>query len=275
MRVGTGILGLLLGGALLLGPGVARADEVDDAFAQGHQAAAAGDWDGAIEAYERAQSLLPHDSSMLSYDLGTAHAHAGHLGRATYHLRRALALEAGLTAELATSVRHNLAEVRRRAELQAASSGAQIDRPEGWWDVMVQVLRGRAVGWISLLCGWAFLAAVGFRWLRQRGGISPAQQSINSALLWVLGGAYVFLGVAHWQAARADRLAPRAIVLQDALEVREGPGQHRDVAFTVQGGSRVRIVQQTPGWSSIRLSGLTGWVPQSAVAKLEPTSRVR
>ena len=70
---------LLAFAIMLLLPQPARADSVDEAFARGNAAAERGDWSTAVIAYREADALLPHGSSILSYNLGTAYLHAGDL----------------------------------------------------------------------------------------------------------------------------------------------------------------------------------------------------
>jgi hypothetical protein len=263
---------LALGVGLVLVPAPARADAVDDAFARGNAAAQAGDWDAAIEAYEQAASLLPERSAVLSYDLGTAYLHRGDLGRATYHLRRALDWRGGPTAELVESARYNLAIARRRADLQATKSGAKIDRPETWWDLVVEALRAPGVGWSALVAGWLSLALVLARpWLQRgrRRDRGRAPSTVLGAVLIVLASIYVGLGVLHGLALRADRTAPEAIVLEDLVDARDGEGHHRPVAFRLQGGARVRVVGRSPGWARVRLpGGLEGWVGEETIGEL-------
>jgi tetratricopeptide (TPR) repeat protein len=253
--------------ALALVSTPAKADAVDDAFARGNAAAEAGDWETAIAAYEQAASLLPERSAVLSYDLGTAYLHRGELGRATYHLRRALDWRGGPTAELVESARYNLAIARRRAELQAVSSGAKIDRPETWWDLVLEALRAPGVGWSALVAGWLALGLVALRGRRRRRGQAPS--TVLGAVLIVLASIYAGLGALHGLALRADRTAPEAIVLQDLVDARDGAGHHRPVTFRLQGGARVRVVGRSPGWLRVRLpGGLEGWVREDAIGEL-------
>ncbi|MCX4246047.1 SH3 domain-containing protein [Paraliomyxa miuraensis] len=259
--------GLALGGVLLLAPDRARADAVDEAFARGSQAAQDGDWEQAIAAYEQAAALLPERSAVLSYDLGTAYLHHGDVGRATFHLRRALDWRGGPTAELAESARFNLGVARRRAEMQAAGSGAKIDRPETWWDLVVEALRAPGVGWSALVAGWLVLGLGWLRGRRRRRGQSGS--TAIGAVLLVLASIYLGLGVLHGLALRADRTAPEAIVLEDLVDARDGAGNHRRVAFRLQGGARVRVVGRSPGWRQVRLpGGLEGWVHEGAIGEL-------
>lgn len=267
------VAALLLAVAVAAWAPTARADAVDDAFRVGNEAASSGDWQRAIEHYEEATMLLPSANSALSYNLGTAYAHAGQLGRATYHLVTALDLVGGPTAEIAEAARLNLGVVRSRAELKAIASGAQIDRPQTWWDVTVDALRAPLVGWIAIVCGWMFVGLVAV--LRSRGAAGRSRRlgassgGVMGAVLLVLGVVYLGPGLLHGLVVRANRTTPPAVVLADQVDAREGPGGHRSTVFVVQGGARVRIVDRTPGWAHVRLpGGLEGWVPRDAVAEL-------
>lgn len=244
----------------------ARADAVDEAFARGHEAAAAGDWTGAIEAYEQADALLPEPSGVLSYDLGTAHLHAGNLGPATFHLRRSLDWRGGPTAEVVEAARVNLAAARRRAELAASEQSAKIDRP-GNWDLIVEALVAPGVGWSALVAGWLALLALWIRSRRRRR--DQATGPVLGATLILLVSVFVLLGTLHGLALRADQNSPEAIVLAPLVEARDGAGNHRPISFRIQGGARVRVLGKSPGWRHVRLpGGLEGWVPEDTIGTL-------
>jgi SH3-like domain-containing protein len=97
---------------------------------------------------------------------------------------------------------------------------------------------------------------------------------VGGAVLVVLATLWLVPGVLHALALRADRTAPEAIVLDERVDAREGPGSHRRVELAVQGGARVRIVDRTPGWCKLRLpGGVEGWVPEISVAELRGARR--
>jgi tetratricopeptide (TPR) repeat protein len=242
------------------------ADAVDDAFVRGNALARDGDWEGAVGEYEQARRLLPGRSALLSYNLGTAYAQLGETGRAVFHLRRALQAQAEPSDEIVEAARRNLGILQRRAEIDATAEGAQISPPEDWWDRAVSALAAPLLGWLTLVSGWCALAFVVVRTSRARRGKNTA---LSGALALVLCVAFLLGALVHGVALRANHSFPRAIALEQKLEVREGPGNHRKVSFVLQGGSRVRIVDASPGWSKIRLEGgLEGWVTERSLGRL-------
>jgi hypothetical protein len=265
---------------LLAHPRLAAADVVDDAYAAGSEAAVAGDWPRAIEHWQRALELLPGRSAQLDYDLGTAYAEIGELGRATYHLERALQAEARPTVDVAEAARRNLGIVRRQAEVQAEITGARISSPPSTWDLVVEVLAGRVLGWISMVSAWLMVATVVVRRARQRSGrAAQAGQArgVGGALVLVFAGLFVLGGGLHALALETASEHPDAIALDAIVELREGPGPQRPVAFELQGGSHVRVLEQRSGWVRVRMpGGLEGWANQDSVARLDqPPMRTR
>jgi hypothetical protein len=270
----------LLAGALSFGvPNRAAADVVDDAYAAGSEAAATSDWEGAVEHWREALELLPGRSAQLEYDLGTAYAQLGDLGRATYHLERALQPEARPSVEVAELARRNLGIVRRQAEIAAESSDARISESEGWWELAVNVLAGQTVAWVSMLAAWLLLITVALRsWQRRRADADPSSEGkragdrhgVTGAIALVLSLVVLIGGGLHALAVASERGGPKAIVLDPVVELREGPGTHLPSAFRVQGGSRVRVLEERSGWLRVRLpKGLEGWAKRGSIGRLD------
>ena len=264
-----GVVAAVTVAVALLGSLPARADAVDDAFARGNQEAQAGQWDEAVKHYQRAAQLLPGPNSTLSYNLGTAHAHRGDLGPATYHLRRALEFAGGPTAAVLEAARTNVEVVRQQVEVAAAAHSRQVDRPATWWDLLLDALRAPWIGWLSLISGGFVL--VSFLFDRSRRRSRPNSSGVwLPALQIVCGLVYLCLGVAHGWALRVDETAPQAIVLDEAVQAHARPGAHGDVEFVLQGGACVRIVDESPGWRRVRLpGGLEGWVEAAEIGALD------
>lgn len=257
------VAALVLLVVLLLTPGGVRADAVDDAYREGNAAAERGDWEAAVAAYEQARSILPGRSAPLSYDLGTAHAHLGELGHATFHLRQALAAEPD--AAVREAARRNLGIVRRRMELQAAMEGAQISPPDDWRDRLRAALAAPWLGLLGLVLGWSGVALMLVRRrlpedTRLRGTLGV----LALAAMIAFGIGSIAHGWALWSSAGEE-----IIVLPRVAAVREGPGRHRPVAFQLQGGSSARVVETSSDWTKIRVEGgLEGWVEDATLGRL-------
>lgn len=248
-------------------PRLARADAVDDAFVQGNTAAVDGRWPDAIAAYERAAALLGKPCSLLSYDLGTAYAHVHDHGRAAFHLQQALEFRGNPTTDLALAARLNLDAVRRRAELGAATTGALIDRPRSWWDLVVETLASRGVGWLALMCG--AIAALARVMIWRDGARGRSTRSWRAAF-WIAAATWAVVGGLHAASLRADRTTPPAIAVGSTIEAREGPGAHRATSWSLAAGAEVRIVDRTSGWVLVRLpGGIEGWVTETSVLELD------
>lgn len=284
--------GLVLAAVLGIGIGIsgasARADVIDDAYAAGSEAALAQDWAGAIEAWQGALELLPGRSAQLDYDLGTAYAQLGELGRATYHLERALQPEARPSVEVAEAARRNLGIVRRQAEVQAEVNDARISRPASWWELVVEILAGQALAWISLVSAWLLVATVVIRrWRSYREEVSApassarprpsARRGVAGALVLVFALVLVLGGGLHALAISSADGHADAVALDLVVDVREGPGAHLPVTFQLQGGSHLRVLDQRSDWARIRLpGGLEGWIHADAIGRLDqPPMRTR
>ena len=245
-------------------PTSGKADVVDEAFSAGTTAAAEEDWDTAVRAFERARQILPGRAALLSYNLGTAYAELGRFGYAAYHLQRATQAEAKPSAEVVEASRRNLAIVRHRAEMLAEESGARISDPADWRDLVLGAFASSWMAWLAVVAGWSALALFSVR-RRLRRRAEPA-----AALPIVFAAVFIIASLTHVWARGADRTQPGAVVLHDFVPVREGPGAHQKVEFTLQGGSWLLVDETRASWVSVRLkSGLSGWVPADAVARLD------
>lgn len=271
-RAGGCLVIVTLALGLLGGPRTAMADDVDDAYAAGSAAAAAGDWAGAVEHWQRTLELLPGRSAELEYDLGTAYAQLGELGWATFHLERALRPELKPSIEVAELARRNLGIVRQQAEVQAEVTDAELSPPETWWDLFVVALASRTLGWTTLVSAWLFAALLGLRWWKRDNPSAVVRVLLILTGVIALGG-----GALHAGGLEAVRDSPEAIALAQTVEVREGPGAHVPVAFRLQGGSHVRVLETRAAWTRIRVTGgLEGWAASETIGRLDlPPVRTR
>ena len=248
-----------LSAVTFLRPGVTRADAVDEAYAQGTDAAQSGDWAAAARQFERARTLLATPSGTLEYDLGTSYAHLDQNGRAVFHLRRALRLEEG--EQLREDARRNLSVTERRVRLRAETNGARRSSFEGWQRRLRRLLATPSLGWLSLAIGSLWCLVLIFRHVFTR--YAHRWRGPLRATTWVLAVGFGVSSLARSVALQAD---PIAVVIGDAVAVREGAGLHHPKTFEVQAGSTVRLGERGPGWREIRLDdGLVGWIREDSL----------
>lgn len=267
-RWAGGVKALLFTGGLAMLALHARpakaADEVDRAVNEGHRAAKAGDYQSAARHYERARSLLPGRSAVLSYDLGTAYARAGRLGYAELHLRRSLQHEARPSSQVVEAARHNLGLVRQRAVVQAKTTGATLSAKERWTEVVAAFLGTRALGYVGIVMAWiAALAWIGVHhWPQLR-------QRLPRPAPWILSAVAGILVILHILAVGGSYDSEASIVVGAPAVLREGPGEYRPEVAKVQASSRVRVLEKGTGWLKVRLpGGLEGWIQRRHVESL-------
>lgn len=243
---------------MALGPftSLARADDaLDAAVTRASEAVAKDDWEQAASSLEAAYELVPGPSAQLEYDLGTAYAQLGELGFAYAHLRRAV--ELGLGSETLEAARRNQGIVRRRAEIAAAVNGTTLSPPSAWSARLEDLLARAWIGALALaLGGLHVLLAATWVWVRR------STAMLRMSLVCAVAGASVLLAHA-WAATRP----PQAVVLYD-VELRDGPGDHREVTTTVQASSVGAILEDNGRWSKVQVTDeVVGWIPASAVAR--------
>ena len=230
-----------------------RADSAaTEAFQRGNRLYQAGDYPGALKAYEEVISgglTAPE----LEYNLGNAALKTGKIGLAVLHYRRALALRPNYE-----SAWSNLNYTRSLT--QDVKSEAPPSQRQGW-TARLRLGPGRAgfllFAAVTVFCGLAAWRRVGSRgpaWL------SGAQWTVAAVTL-LLVAAMVF----EWSQLSRRK---EGVILAEETEVRTGPTPEQTVSFRLHQGTEVDILRSVPGWIDVRVSPeLEGWVPETA---LEP-----
>src|SRR5690606_28050116 len=103
----------------------------------------------------------------------------------------------------------------------------------------VSLAAARAVGWVAMISGWFGLLAFGLR----RWG-PPRTRGLATGICALSAGIYLLFGAAHLIATGGSYQSDLAIALPNKIDVREGPGDHRKVVFSLQGGARVRLLER-------------------------------
>lgn len=254
-------LGVALACGLALAAAPAGADTLSDVFLRANQAFLARDDAAAIAGYRQLIDSGVDDAEVY-FNLATAHARRGDLGRAIQFYERVLRLRPGddearqalttVRAELARKLvtRHPEARVKERPPLFAAlasgisSNGATI---------------GFLIAWLA-----AFVLLFGRRFARGE----VARLVVGVALVAAALGAVVTGGLLTSK-AWSDHGAHEAIVVAEEVHALTGPGQDFDEAWSAVEGTRVRVLAREGRWVLIRgPNERQGWVPRGTVGTI-------
>ena len=244
---------VFLGVLLMVAPRQGMALEpAEDAFRRGNQLYEAGDYTGAMGAY---QTVLDRGLAApeLEYNLGNAALKAGQIGVAVLHYRRALRLRPNYeNAWVNLNYARSLTQ-----DLKPEDSAAQ--RPG--WEAKLRLGPGRAAFSLWLL---AVVLAGAASWRR----ISAKSPSWLGGVQWVAAGGILLLVAALLFERSQAATGKEGVVLAEETEVRVGPGPDQTVSFRLHQGTEVDILRSVPGWIDVKVSSeLEGWVPENA---LEP-----
>jgi tetratricopeptide (TPR) repeat protein len=242
--------------ALLTLAPAARADRIDEAWKHGNDAYFRGDYPGAVAAYEQ----LDHQGIMsadLAYNLGVAYFRRGQLGRAIWAFERAAALDPE-----AEDARFNLEQARKLADRRAIDKIEGAQRDPAWIRVVTNFTTSTQT-WLFLAL---YVGCFGLLFLRRR-----AADDVRAPLgagAAILGVAAILAGSLLAGRAVLERI-PFAIVLPDAVPVKEGADPNYRTSFEIHAGLRVRLLERDQDWIRIRLAnGLEGWVRDQDVGRL-------
>jgi tetratricopeptide (TPR) repeat protein len=242
--------------ALVIVPGAARADRVDEAWRRGNEAYLHGDYAGAVAAYEEVnrQGVASAD---LAFNLGGAYFKKGAIGPAIWSFERALALDPG-----DEDARYNLDKARKLAAKRAHDRMEGEEKDPAWMR-LVGGLSAPTVLWsfVALYLGF-FAVLVARRWARHETRPALTASAAVLAAGALLAGA-LLAGRVH-----LDRI-PFGVVLPDEIAVKEGADTNYRTSFDAHAGLRVRIVDSDQDWLRVRLvNGLEGWVRAQDIGRI-------
>ncbi len=245
------LLLLLLAVFCALPPGV-HASPVQDLAAEGDAAYRAGQYERAINIYQRVITG-GYVSGPLLYNMGNAWYKRGDLGHAILYYERAKRM-----------MPHNR-DVRYNLELARSRTVDRIERPPRLpiWN-LVDTLRdmvsrelGARLAWIfTLAAALAFAALLNLRGTLRRvfRGLTLAFSALALVSLILIG-----LRVA------ADHGPPTAVILVEKVSLHSAPDPTSLEVFSLHTGTTVTIVKQLEGWWEVRLEdGRQGWMPGRA-----------
>ncbi len=243
------VIGLMV---LLLFPSEARAD-VESAtvlFQKGNESYEAGDFDQAIEEYQKIVDLGIKNSKVF-YNLGNVYFRKNQLGRAILNYRRALSLdprdEDGI-ANLKFAKLFALDKIEER-------------RVNPFSNLLHWFLDLWSTDELTILVSLSYCLSILF-------GILILFTRSRRALLW---GLSMFLLVfVVFSSSLAAKLyfdsIESGVVIAPQAQVRSGPGEDYTLQFTGHEGLEFQISGDSEDWYRILLpNGVRGWIPKEAV----------
>ena len=252
MRFSIGLFSLLM---LLVDPSSALAQPVEarQQFDAGNQAFAAGDYRGAVAAYEQVLDA-GYTSGALYLNLGNAYFRLDEIGQAIRYYEKARRFIPD-----DPRLRHNLTIARART----TDSFSQIPPPfwRPWWNRLLI-----HIGALPFFIAAVLLLTVGAGVIayRIRTGRRTPWLRRTRALAFLLGG---LLLVVAFAASLSNRLDQRAVVIEPVATLREEPQPNAVEALTLHEGTVFDVLDRQEGWVEARLpNGVTGWLPAEATA---------
>ena len=223
-------------------------------FAAGNDQYAAGKFEEAARHYRQ---LLNQgfQSEAVHYNLGNALFKMGQIGQAILQYEKAAAL-----APNDPDVRENLEFLRTLTVDRSSGVGAQttaffverllalttVDQDAGMF--------GGIFALIGVLAGVLIVSG------------SPR---LRAAMVWgiaLMSLPLLLVGISFGVKLHREATVAHAVVLQEKVDVRSGPGEENTTLFTVHEGLKVRLRSEQGSWYQVSLeSGLSGWVPAPAL----------
>lgn len=212
----------------------------------------AGRYADAAEAFSTLAAVAPRDAA-LQYDLGDALFKAGRLGPAIVGFERAFELD-----PRDSDVRENLTFALSRAGEELVPPGT----PPVLFRLFTE-LSERELAGLHWAGAWATLLLAAFALALPRRREALRAWAGGAAALWIFFGLW-------WVGLRAVLPPGRGVVIAAKAELRHGPGEAFDVAFTVPEGRRVRVLGSSGAWLDVGLlkEGARGWIEASAIERL-------
>jgi hypothetical protein len=221
-----------------------------------------GEYQQAAQIYEELEELGVRDV-VLSYNLGTAYARIGRLGKAVQQYERALKLEPGHA-----DTRYNLQAVRAFLARRASESGRDADLAPavGPWRAVLDRFSLNVAATIFLVVYLLLFAALTVRRFLGKTEMPRLTSGVLAGVLAVLTLAMASVVLGKWQQETGQDEA--VVVAADLLTVVEGPRSEVQ-RFTLEEGSRVTVLEQREGWTRLRDDqGRDGWALAETLGRI-------
>jgi tetratricopeptide (TPR) repeat protein len=232
-------------------------DEAFRLFEAGNDLFADGDYEEAARSYRQ---LLNQGfrSEALHYNLGNASFRLGELGTAILQYEKASRI-----APNDRDIQANLEFVRSLTVDKPGEADAQTTQffMERLLDLMTPD-QDAAIVSIFYLIGSGLIAL-------HIVAVSPRSRRLSVWGLAAIALPLVLVSGILLVKIYRDQTMVHAVILDERVDVRSGPGDDNTALFTIHEGLKVRLRNEQGSWSQISLeSGLNGWVPRSVFGKI-------
>lgn len=216
-----------------------------------------GDYPTAISSYE---SILKSDtySEAIYYNLGNAYFKTNQLGKAILYYEKAL-----LAAPRDTDVLYNLEIARAKTQDDLDQIGKFFLAE--WWQGLHKSLSASVWGMLTILSLWAGIAGF-ILWLLGASRERKKQGFIGGMLLLLFSLLLYFLGNSQ---AKFEQNSRMAIVLENTIEVKNGPDAQSTAVIEIHEGLKVELLDQIGDWYKVKLTnGDEGWLPMESLEEI-------
>ncbi|HHE55049.1 MAG TPA: tetratricopeptide repeat protein [Caldithrix abyssi] len=244
--------GLLL--ILLVAMGQAQPQEVEHLFRQGNTAFQQGNYQQAIEFYQKILDA-GYESGELYYNLGNAYFKTNQLGKARLFYERAQRLMPDDEA-----LKENLLILQSRLI-------DKIKKPPRfflsvWLESLLKAFSLNVLAWLLIAFFWLTVLSLAFYlyWKKQRKQERGKPLVLLSLLL------LLFSGVLFTDKAYRFENEKYGVILKPTVTVFSEPRDQSTEIFVIHEGTKVMILRTSHEWFEIKLEdGKTGWVPQNTL----------
>ena len=232
--------------------------QVEDAvlhFDQGNKYYREGQYEEAINAYEKARSA-GYTSGLLNYNLGNAYYRNDQLGQAIRFYEKAR-----VYMPSSPELLHNLDIART----QTRDQFSQLPVPAwiAWWQSLIAKNGALPLFYFGLLF---YLVAVGL--IAHRILTRTKNPWYRRARSLVVVLTVVVMGAAFLASAQAGSYK-QAVVVVDTVPLLEEPSEASTVLLEIHEGILLDLMEQQTEWVEVRLpNGSRGWVNVSALAEV-------
>jgi hypothetical protein len=219
-------------------------------FKKGNESYEAGNFDQAIEEYQKIVNLGIKNSKVF-YNLGNAYFRKNQLGKAILNYRKALALEPRDEDSMANLAFAKLFTLDKIEEQKVNPLSNLVHWFVNLWSTDELTIFTSLSYCLFIVFGILIL-------FRRKGGALLLGLSIM-LFIFVVSSASLATKLHSDSAKNGVLIAPQA-------EVRSGPGGDYTLQFTGHEGLEFQINEQAEGWYRISLpNGVKGWIPKEAV----------